>query len=270
MLDTLIPQEDADAAKELAKQFGKRGIALQLGKQCTGVEQQGEPLRGHVRRRRDGRVRPDARRRRPRAARRGHRPRGGRRRVRPAQGDRHRRPPPHERAAHLRGRRLRRLLAARAHRVPRGRGRGRERHAATTTSSTTARCRARSTPIRRSPASASPRRRRASSTATTSSVGVFPWVANARAVMQAETVGWVKSIHETQVRRAARHGDGRPARDRPDRGGASSRSTPSRRSRRSPTGWRRTRRCPRRSRKRASSRSAGRSTCRTRSARANA
>ena len=35
MLETLIPQEDADAAKELAKAFGKRGIALQLGKQCT-------------------------------------------------------------------------------------------------------------------------------------------------------------------------------------------------------------------------------------------
>ena len=30
------------------------------------------------------------------------------------------------------------------------------------------------------------------------SVGTFPWVANARAVMQAETVGWVKSIHETR------------------------------------------------------------------------
>jgi dihydrolipoamide dehydrogenase len=44
MLDTLIPQEDADAAKELAKQFGKRGIALQLGKQCTGVEQRGNTL----------------------------------------------------------------------------------------------------------------------------------------------------------------------------------------------------------------------------------
>jgi dihydrolipoamide dehydrogenase len=29
------------------------------------------------------------------------------------------------------------------------------------------------------------------------SVGVFPWLANARAVMQNETVGWVKSIHET-------------------------------------------------------------------------
>jgi dihydrolipoyl dehydrogenase len=27
-------------------------------------------------------------------------------------------------------------------------------------------------------------------------VGRFPWVANARAVMQNETVGWVKSIHE--------------------------------------------------------------------------
>jgi dihydrolipoamide dehydrogenase len=45
MLETLIPQEDADAAKELAKQFGRRGIALQLGKQCTGVEQQGNQLR---------------------------------------------------------------------------------------------------------------------------------------------------------------------------------------------------------------------------------
>jgi dihydrolipoamide dehydrogenase len=45
MLDTLIPQEDADAAKELAKQFVKRGITLQLGKQCTGVEQQGNQLR---------------------------------------------------------------------------------------------------------------------------------------------------------------------------------------------------------------------------------
>ena len=29
-------------------------------------------------------------------------------------------------------------------------------------------------------------------------VGVFPWVANARAVMQNETTGWVKSIHETR------------------------------------------------------------------------
>src|SRR3954470_11820505 len=38
MLPSLIPQEDADAAKELQKQFGKRGINLQLGKQCTKVK----------------------------------------------------------------------------------------------------------------------------------------------------------------------------------------------------------------------------------------
>ena len=47
MLDTLIPQEDADAAKELLKAFGKRGIALQLGKQCTKVEESGSELAVH-------------------------------------------------------------------------------------------------------------------------------------------------------------------------------------------------------------------------------
>jgi dihydrolipoamide dehydrogenase len=44
MLDRLITGEDDDAAKELAKQFGKKGITLQLGKQCTKVEQQGNAL----------------------------------------------------------------------------------------------------------------------------------------------------------------------------------------------------------------------------------
>jgi dihydrolipoamide dehydrogenase len=29
------------------------------------------------------------------------------------------------------------------------------------------------------------------------SVGKFPWVANARAVMQNETTGWVKTVHQT-------------------------------------------------------------------------
>ena len=47
MLPTLIPQEDADAAKELAKQFGKRGIALHLEKQCTKVEDSGSELTVH-------------------------------------------------------------------------------------------------------------------------------------------------------------------------------------------------------------------------------
>src|ERR671928_670579 len=47
MLPTLIPQEDADASKELAKQFGKRGIALQLEKQATRVEDSGSDLTIH-------------------------------------------------------------------------------------------------------------------------------------------------------------------------------------------------------------------------------
>src|SRR3989440_3567465 len=47
MLDSLIPQEDADAAKELRKQFEKRGISLQLGKQCTKVEDDGSQLTVH-------------------------------------------------------------------------------------------------------------------------------------------------------------------------------------------------------------------------------
>ncbi|MGH3008185.1 MAG: dihydrolipoyl dehydrogenase [Gaiellaceae bacterium] len=47
MLEGLIPQEDADAATELAKQFSKRGISLQLGKQCTKVEDDGSQLTVH-------------------------------------------------------------------------------------------------------------------------------------------------------------------------------------------------------------------------------
>ncbi|MBA2361467.1 MAG: dihydrolipoyl dehydrogenase [Actinobacteria bacterium] len=44
MLPKLIPAEDDDAAKELAKQFGKRGITLHLEKQCTKVEDSGSAL----------------------------------------------------------------------------------------------------------------------------------------------------------------------------------------------------------------------------------
>jgi dihydrolipoamide dehydrogenase len=44
MLDRLIPQEDEDAAKELAKQFQRRNVTLHLGKQCTKVEDSGSEL----------------------------------------------------------------------------------------------------------------------------------------------------------------------------------------------------------------------------------
>src|SRR5213078_471775 len=47
MLPTLIPQEDADASKELAKQFGTRGITLHREKQCTKVEDSGDGLTVH-------------------------------------------------------------------------------------------------------------------------------------------------------------------------------------------------------------------------------
>jgi dihydrolipoamide dehydrogenase len=47
MLPTLIPQEDADAARELARAFGKRGIELHLEKQCTRVDDTGAGLVVH-------------------------------------------------------------------------------------------------------------------------------------------------------------------------------------------------------------------------------
>jgi dihydrolipoamide dehydrogenase len=47
MLPRLIPAEDEDAATELAKQFGKRGITLHLEKQCTKVEDSGGGLTVH-------------------------------------------------------------------------------------------------------------------------------------------------------------------------------------------------------------------------------
>ena len=47
MLPRLIPLEDEDASKELAKQFGRRGIALNLEKQCTKVEERDGGLTVH-------------------------------------------------------------------------------------------------------------------------------------------------------------------------------------------------------------------------------
>jgi dihydrolipoamide dehydrogenase len=47
MLPKLIPAEDDDASKELAKQFGKREITLHLEKQCTKVEDSGSGLTVH-------------------------------------------------------------------------------------------------------------------------------------------------------------------------------------------------------------------------------
>jgi dihydrolipoamide dehydrogenase len=47
LLERLIPMEDEDASAELAKAFGRRGIELQLGKTCSKVEDAGAYLRVH-------------------------------------------------------------------------------------------------------------------------------------------------------------------------------------------------------------------------------
>ena len=217
MLDTLIPQEDADAAKELAKQFGKRGIALQLGKQCNARRRRGAPAARALRRGRERRDRPDARLDRARPARRGARARGDRRPARPPRRDRDRRAPADDGAAHLRRRRLRRLLAARAHRLPRGRGRGGERLRPRGDDRRPRRAAAdlhrsgdrRRRPDRGAGARAVRRRRR----------GRRVPVGRERACRDAGRDGRLGQVDpRDEVRRAARPRHGRPARDRPDRG----------------------------------------------------
>jgi dihydrolipoamide dehydrogenase len=47
MLPSLIPQEDEEASKELAKQFKKRGIEVNLETQCDKVEETEDGLRVH-------------------------------------------------------------------------------------------------------------------------------------------------------------------------------------------------------------------------------
>jgi dihydrolipoamide dehydrogenase len=48
MLDQLIPQEDEDAARELEKQFGRRGIEVHLESRAERVEETDGGLRVHV------------------------------------------------------------------------------------------------------------------------------------------------------------------------------------------------------------------------------
>src|SRR6266545_2850314 len=129
MLPKLIPMEDDDAAAELSKQFGKRGIALHLEKQCTKVEETGDGLRVYFG---DGET---------------------------VECD---------------------LMLVAVGRGPLVEGLGLEEIGVELD--------------RRKGIAAEAREQYGDDVAT----GMFPWVANARAVMQNETVGWVKSIHETR------------------------------------------------------------------------
>ncbi len=197
LLETLIPQEDADAAKELAKAFAKRGIALQLGKQCTKVEDDGSQLTVHFG---EGEtVQADLMLvsvgRAPLVEGLGLESLGVEFDKRKGIAtDEHRRTTvPHvyavgDCAGYWQ-------LAHTAFREGEVAAENACGHEATINDPAVPR------PIYTDPeiagvglTEAQARERHGDDVA----VGVFPWVANARAVMQAETVGWVKSIHETK------------------------------------------------------------------------
>jgi dihydrolipoyl dehydrogenase len=197
MLDGLIPQEDADAAKELAKQFEKRGIALQLGKQCTKVEDDGSKLTVHFG---DGEtVKADLMLvsvgRAPLVEGLGLEAAGVEfdKRAGIANDDHRRTSVPHiyavgDCAGHWQ-------LAHTAFREGEVAAENVCGHEATVDAPAVPR------PIYTDPEIASVGLTEAQAREQYGddvAVGQFPWVANARAVMQDETVGWVKSIHETK------------------------------------------------------------------------
>jgi dihydrolipoamide dehydrogenase len=197
MLETLIPQEDADAAKELAKQFGRRGIRLELGKQASRVEDDGTQLTVHYG---DGEtVQADLMLvsvgRGPLVEGIGLEAAGIEfdRRAGIATDEHRRTSVPHIYAVgDVAGYWQLAHTAFREGEVAAENATGHE---------ATMDVRAVPRPIYTDPEIASvglteaeAREQYGDEVAT----GRFPWVANARAVMQAETVGWVKSIHETR------------------------------------------------------------------------
>jgi dihydrolipoamide dehydrogenase len=196
MLPRLIPQEDGDAAKELEKAFGKKGIALQLGKQCTMVEQHGNELT--VRFGENDTIETDlmlvAVGRAPNVERIGldkagvtFDPRKG-----IATDDHRRTSVPHiyavgDCAGYWQ-------LAHTAFREGEVAAENATGHDAVVDNRAVPR------PIYTDPEIAAVGLTEAEAReqyGDTVAVGRFPWVANARAVMQNETTGWVKSIHET-------------------------------------------------------------------------
>jgi dihydrolipoamide dehydrogenase len=197
MLPSLIPQEDADASKELAKQFRNRGITLHLEKQCTKVDDSGSELTVHFG---DGEtVRADLMLfcvgRAPLVEGIGLEGIGVEfdRRKGIATDDRRRTTIPHiyavgDCAGYWQ-------LAHTAFREGEVAAENACGHDAVVDNRAVPR------PIYTDPEIASvgltearAREQYGDDVAT----GMFPWVANARAVMQNETVGWVKSIHETR------------------------------------------------------------------------
>src|SRR3990170_2471984 len=195
LLPTLIPQEYADAAKELAKQFGRQGIALHLAKQCTKVEDtdsglivsfgEGEVVECDLMLVSVGRA--------PSVEGLGLETAGVQFDPTGIGSDDHRRTSvPHiyavgDCAGHWQ-------LAHTAFREGEVAAENAMGHEASIGDPAVPR------PIYTDPEIAGVGLTEAQAReryGETVAVGMFPWVANARAVMQNETVGWVKSIHET-------------------------------------------------------------------------
>ena len=214
----------------------RRGIVVHLGKQCTKVEDTGSALVVHFGGRRDGRVRPHARLGRSRAAGRGHRPPGGRGCVRSPTGvetDAHGGPPCRTSyaAGDVAGYWQLAHTAFREGEIAAENATGHEAPMPEAWP-----FRGRSTPTRRSPASASRRPRPASSTATRTSRGAVSR-GGERARRHVRRGGrWVKTIHETTYGELSVWSSSARTR-RISSKPLWSRSTPSRRSRRSLTGW---------------------------------
>jgi dihydrolipoamide dehydrogenase len=197
MLPQLIPQEDADAAKELAKQFQKRGITLHLETTCDRVEDTGSALTVHFGggQTTEADLMLVATGRGPTVENLGLEqigiefdPRKG------IAADEHRRTTqPHiyavgDCAGYWQ-------LAHTAFREGEVAAENAMGHDATVDNRGVPR------PIYTDPEIASVGLTEAEAREQHGddvAVGVFPWVANARAVMQNETTGWVKSIHETR------------------------------------------------------------------------
>jgi dihydrolipoamide dehydrogenase len=196
MLPQLIPQEDADAAKELAKQFQKRGITLHLETTCDRVEDTGSGLRvRHAGNTTEADLMLVATGRGPTVENLGLEDIGVE--FDPRKGiaaDEHRRTTqPHiyavgDCAGYWQ-------LAHTAFREGEVAAENACGHDAVVDNRGVPR------PIYTDPeiagvglTEAEAREQHGDDVA----VGMFPWVANARAVMQNETVGWVKSIHETR------------------------------------------------------------------------
>jgi dihydrolipoamide dehydrogenase len=197
MLPRLIPMEDEDASKELAKQLGRRGIALHLDKQCTQVDDDGSKLTVHFGE--DETVEADLMLvsvgRAPLVEGIGLEEAGVAydRRAGISTDDHRRTSVPHiyavgDCAGYWQ-------LAHTAFREGEVAAENALGHEAVVASRGVPR------PIYTDPEIASVGLTEAQARELHGedvAVGTFPWVANARAVMQNETVGWVKSIHETR------------------------------------------------------------------------